>query len=1060
MSDKAGNNKTTDDVIEEYVDGGFSQQEAQYLAEQYIINEGYRDYSNKQDGLFEYAATLGHYAQEDENAENTKTYKPINTNDPKVRKRVIKALITKREKRLSKEAKKIGKKYGIGAPFEGTKYILEYDDDLIYIPKSDYCFLRIIEKLSGIEIDKKNFNPFGDTLHKLRGAVNELIDKKKINMVLPDIMKAVYKTELVDSEEVIKYSFVKMDKKAECTNEKIFLLNMDDGEYHSILIKKNNKLNKKLYDHIIDKLDYGVNLELSDDQVKLKLPKPKEPINRVIVYDIETSSKIIKKEITKKIDGKLIKEMIEYRDQVPEGVAYSLINFNKESIEWSRKQIGEDCYMNFIDDVCKTVNFNDILIYAHNGGCFDNVYAKGEHNLKFLDQIKKGRIKKLTAKHIKYPDKKLTFLDSWSFLQASLKDACKYFKTETNKIEFDIVNKDHNFFVTNKEWIKYMEYDVISLSECLLKFEKSIRCLGQSITTSVCGISSIAWKYMCQNCYGMNKIFRPKDPTTCQFIADAIYGGRMILNKKTFDCHTDKSKGLICLDGNSLHPSSMFLGLYPSSKFILIPKVPLETFIRKYVYEFLSIVEVTLDYGNTRYPLNPYRTDTGCVIYPNGVYTGVYCSVDIQEAINDGAKVIDYKQGVYWAKKVRLFGDNILDLYDKRQKLRSEGNPMEYVYKILLNSSYGYLSQITTDGSTFSDELNPKIKGNLSKSILLKNGQYEHTYRLKRPIIDKPVHIAVFILAYSRKIMNNYIRNIGMDNIWYGDTDSLYAKVESLSKVVLSDGLGGVKNDYGDRVVKRAMFLDIKRYYLEFDKPDKNGNMFKAKFNGINFKYDKWLQNWYSDKNYKDVYSIYKWFLDNPKKQSKYDIVQERWSRTVDSVLINKSEMKFQVNPENRYDWIGDVSYPKKLKNEKIIKYEKDILVDTMGKITIFEKADTYRYDLNNYGLYHSKPMTYNNLSDDVITINTIKNKNKYKKIKNIDFETSFIKSSGDDIVYRKYDGKYYRYEDGIMYEEAYITDIGEHEKVIFLKKSSNGNESTKTDVQKILGELEKILYK
>lgn len=1004
---------TTDDLIEYYVDAGYNALEADKLAHNYVVDNNY------QINLDEYAEDF-----------NFNEKKRINTNDPQVRKRVIKAMITKREKKLARDRRDIRRRYQIGCDFKGVEYIQEYDDEKIYIPKSDYCFIRCIEKCNNIIISKENLNPFGDSLTSLRSSIKLVIDEDKI----PDIIKINFKMVNEGEEnEFISKQYVTTDKtKLKNMGHKILLINIDDCDYHAVLVKSNT-IDDEIYEFIKDNITTVMNLELSEDQIKIKIPKYKSPERYAIVYDIETST--FKSHIAKTI----IDPIVEVRTQNPEGVAYALLDFELNKVIFKDKKIGVGCYNNFIQDICNRIESDNIILFAHNGGCFDNIYAKGVTSLKHIEQIKKGRIKKLVTEH-KESGKKLTFLDTYVFFQASLKDSCRFFGINDNKKEFDIVNKDHEFFCKTNEWIPYMEQDVKVLGDIVLKYESYMRHFGESMTTSMCGVASIAWSMCTNTCYGMKKIYRSKDPSTIQLIRDSIYGGRMLHYDKTFDSAKDKSEGLICLDGNALYPSAMFMGMYPVGKFKVIPNIKLDIFIKKYLNNFMCIAEVTLDAGNQRYPLLPYRTDKGCVIYPNGIFTGVYNSVDLLEAVNDGYKIIEFKRGIFWLKKKKIYSNLMEFLHNKRNELKDEKNPMEYVYKILSNSMYGGNSLVIGDMTVFSEEEKPIVSGRITRTSKLKNGQYEHLVKLKHPLIHRPIQLSSFITSYSRKIMNNYIREIGPENIKYSDTDSLYVPIECLKSIKETKILGGLKNDYGKGLlIKKAIFLDTKRYLVIFNKADDNGNTFKAKFNGINFKNNGCLKNWCDNSDTTKIEALtklYEWFYNNPNKILDKNIFQERWKRNVSEVTINLEEMQYQVNPEIRNNWNGDKSYPVKLDKEKYIKYKDDIEFINLGPKTEFEEGESYTHDINNYGIFSSLPIC-GKVQED-ITMNSIKNYHGEKKITNNEFRTTFIRSKDDQQIYIKNDNKFHHFNGYKKMEEIDEEEIGEYEELLIIPNNTN----------------------
>lgn len=850
----------------------------------------------------------------------------------------------------------------IGSRFKGILDILEYSDDRIYIPSSKYCFIKCLEYLQP-EIPKTDYfmlNPEGDNLTTLRKYC------KNHGYIIPNIFRIKY---VKNDEETIP-KFRKINRQSsEIKTHIILLLDTDYHEYHAILIKLDNpdsrystnpKYMKTVYDHVMSNLKLGYIKTLSNEQRSLQTIKDKEVRTFCYVYDIETSSKEY-----------LDKNNNVCREQIPEGTSYCKVNFKDDTIEPIKSIVGDKCLENMIEDICQNEpSLEPITIYAHNGGCFDHLYLKAATNIKFISQMKKGRVKRLDCLHIN-TNKKIILLDSFCFFQASLKDSCKYFKINDDKMDFDIVNKSHEWFVSNNEWIPYMEKDVEVLAKIIIKFEKYINTFGETMTNN-CGISSIAWRIINKFSHGLQNTFRSKDYTTQAFITESRYGGRVLHYKKLYE-----GPGLISIDANSLFPSAMYLSEYPVDKFrVFDENIEVDSYMNYYLLNgIMNIVEVDIDATKRRYPLLPYRTDEGCIIYPATKFTGVYNSVDLLEAINDGYTITKVHRGIYWPTKKKIY-DVIKALYEERKRLKNEGNPMEYVIKILLNSSYGYHGMYTNDTTIFSDHFDKhtaKRNGYVAAKEL-PNGQWEIVKKFFRPQCDKPVHLASFILAHSRRIMNQMIRLVGPENVYYSDTDSLYilASIIKDKNIPLNNDFGGFKNDYGDGVViTKAIFIDLKRYYLEFNKPNENGTTYKAKFNGLNFKDNKAIRNWidkedFNDANEEDIkkalIKFYTFFIDNPKtilsndelKNQFQTIFQERWLRKHTQVIISQKELAFQVDPEVRNKWKGNESYPIGYDLRRTKNYAK------LGPLTVPDKVDRFLYNLSRHKLNCSVLLGYN----------------------------------------------------------------------------------------------------
>ena len=217
----------------------------------------------------------------------------------------------------------------------------------------------------------------------------------------------------------------------------------------------------------------------------------------------------------------------------------------------------------------------------------------------------------------------------------------------------------------------------------------------------------------------------------------------------------------------------------------------------------------------------------------NGYIVDTLTSVDIQEIVKIGGKVIEIYEGVVYREnfKVSPFRKVIDRLFTLRQKYKDEGEEvMQLLVKLLMNSLYG--EQIRKD-------IEEKF---LCKSQMWMESQYDErvkdywkisgiNYIVKmiddegledeiKKINTMPLHLGAFVLSNSKRIMNNFIHAINRfytNDVYCTDTDSLYIENKHWDKLK-NDGLVGKnllqgKNDYGDGGIFYALFLAPKIKY-------------------------------------------------------------------------------------------------------------------------------------------------------------------------------------------------------------------------------------------------------
>ena len=202
----------------------------------------------------------------------------------------------------------------------------------------------------------------------------------------------------------------------------------------------------------------------------------------------------------------------------------------------------------------------------------------------------------------------------------------------------------------------------------------------------------------------------------------------------------------------------------------------------------------------------------------NGYITDTLTSVDIQEIVKIGGKVIEIYEGVIYRENFKTppFRKFIKELFDLRKKYKDEGNDiLQNLVKLIMNSIYGQTIRkdieeeyLCKSKHWMETEFDDRVKdywklpnGNYIVKLALDEG-------VDNEIEDKTQCLSVlgsFILSNSKRIMNNFVRVIdgfNTNNVYYQDTDSLYIERKhwnSLDKAgLVGKNLLQGKNDYGD----------------------------------------------------------------------------------------------------------------------------------------------------------------------------------------------------------------------------------------------------------------------
>jgi hypothetical protein len=940
-------------------------------------------------------------------------------------------------------------------PWDGENVIKEYEDEFIYIPSSNNCCFKVIKKLyPDVDIGKS------DKAVSFR-EINKKCKEKKI--ICPDT-----------------YKYSEKDQMFKRTNHHVgstsnFMYFIETKLYriqHAVLVKGRHVTLEYIHQHII--------LEKSKSfMTKLRtLPfyEPKESKNYpYFAYDIESYS--YKYEETLK-NGKVRPSA----RQIPYGI--SLIDMQTRV---QKQFVGDNCLVELLRYV-ESFKYKRSILYAYNAGMFDTIMFRFYPEIKSAKIIKNNSIKSLLV----YMNKEYEFelRDAKDYFRPLyLEAALDAFRCVNRKTKFDIADfskekydkceklactdlvitknpenvtengvkktvqlvykwtieghknekeiteflskyntRSYTYKHSYGTWIDYMRQDTVCLAELIEKMQEYMKKFGCDMRDNLT-ISAVSWKLLLRGSQILrSRCYIQQDQVLKNFIRKAVYGGRVFDWMRIYK-RKEGEKGIISYDANMLYAAAMFKFLFPIDGSIEIKDLDHFNIIRS--KRLFYIAELELELPNWRTAKFPY-SDGSSLIYPVGKFTGVYCSADIEDGIIDGLKIHSFITGVYWTGKGRPYKDSIQMLHAIRQAMKIAKNPFEVVVKTVANASYG--KQLEKNDSKIYINNDPvcKTKHHIlrkPKTTRLASGQYEHEVD---DIIDyhetKPVHLAVFILAYARHIMNRFMRAIGEENIYYSDTDSMYVKAESMDKIkdfYHDTALGCLKNDYGDGTyITDAIFLDQKRYLLKFNKPHQ-GDFFKCKFIGLNFKdtkknfkeyYDK---NLYSDfwvqeekdvgfnenysamkKFYMDVYDTYRTgaqSLDTIKKHS-LPIKQEIWKRTNNTVEIMICYKEFSLSLDHKGEFIGNLFYPIGY-NHNIPTYKPDENREKFCLNEFYqEKRETPNYLVNIKGLQSQKPLigpaqlyipidNKFEISSNIVIGTTAEGKKLYYKHKDICYE-------------------------------------------------------------------------
>ena len=346
----------------------------------------------------------------------------------------------------------------------------------------------------------------------------------------------------------------------------------------------------------------------------------------------------------------------------------------------------------------------------------------------------------------------MVFLDTMSFARISVADQGKFLGIE--KMLYPA------YISENRE--PYMaEYDYIyryNVQDCEIScafanyIQDSFNALGCKLkyTIASCAMDLFRRKYL------KEWILKPSDSTIVN-LRKAYYGGR------TEAFRRGKIENVNYYDFNSMYPSVMRNEL-PDTKYQRYAAGHRPELLK---YEGVSECGVVTP-KDMKIPFLPYRYGAK-LLFPIGDFAGWYSHVELRKAISLGYK-ITLKRTIYYLRTQPFLKDYATDLYKKRQDNRK--TPLEYAIKLLLNALYGKFSE--RDGK---DELKHVSQVNVDSDDFTQilGSDYVLLRQPHNPQAKKHVNViwGVYITAYARIKLYEKFERLGLENIYYCDTDSI-----------------------------------------------------------------------------------------------------------------------------------------------------------------------------------------------------------------------------------------------------------------------------------------------
>lgn len=339
------------------------------------------------------------------------------------------------------------------------------------------------------------------------------------------------------------------------------------------------------------------------------------------------------------------------------------------------------------------------------------------------------------------------------------------------------------------------------------------------------------------------------------FIQKANLGGRVMVNKN-IPIKVDNDKKILDYDAVALYPSAMM-----TENTILVgkPKIITKDLIKRMNDEQIPILEDMTD-TYIEYSINSVGEKLDFPIIYNRGKESIEYTNECTDMITSGRylnEIVKYHKVKFTIKRGYYFNEGynsriktvMRKLFNIRLQKKSEHNPIQILYKLIMNSSYGI------NGLKFMNNKFSLINVKQVRSFLYKNAdiinyftkisndvnpamtKYLFNLAKTRSSHFNRVHISASILDGSKIIMNRVFNSAKKSNckIYYQDTDSIQTNAENIeiierkfkelypNKITLRGTMPGQFhpdyeiNDCKNVIGKRAIYLAKKMYIVQLE---------------------------------------------------------------------------------------------------------------------------------------------------------------------------------------------------------------------------------------------------
>ena len=350
-----------------------------------------------------------------------------------------------------------------------------------------------------------------------------------------------------------------------------------------------------------------------------------------------------------------------------------------------------------------------------------------------------------------------------------------------------------NKFDMYKYAIFYCEQDVRILRESYNVFRSGFKSDFNIDVFNFISISSLANEVFRQNVYIPNGNLYKLGGHLRHFCSKAVYGGRcMCAYNKKWHIHAN----LCDYDAVSLYPSAMARLWTVEGKPKVIESYQLNMdFLNK---QTAYIVQIKITKVKKHYPF-PLIVQKKCGLNLNDdnlkeEISMIVDNIYLEDLINFQGIEFELIKGYYWdGKKDYRIRDEIRKIFNKRVEYKKQKNPLQQLYKLIMNSCYGKTIEKPIDKEIVyvkgEEKIKKFIKKNYNSIVELVPLKDSIITAVKQVVpIDQHFNFSLLgiqVLSMSKRIMNEVMClafDIGC-RIYYQDTDSMHIVKEDLERL-------------------------------------------------------------------------------------------------------------------------------------------------------------------------------------------------------------------------------------------------------------------------------------